>query len=203
MSCRCATIASCQQPVPETRPARQIQRGARAPRWLLVCAALLLGAPLSAAAEDRATGPGRVLSGFRDIPSLFGDIEAIVWVDDPNDDAPSGGLDILGVGLGRVDITAPAAVRESADLLRLGKSKKAVPKGMLVLDERTTKAFGVTTRNVEAAHLMLWPVEAEKDAWARARGLVDNGKLPTEVAPIQIRIKPKRKRNKHVVTAVD
>jgi hypothetical protein len=69
----------------------------------------------------------------RDIPSLFGDIEAIVWVDDPNDDAPSGGLDILGVGLGRVDITAPAAVRESADLLRSGKPKKAVPKGSGVL----------------------------------------------------------------------
>jgi len=69
----------------------------------------------------------------RDLPSLFGDIEPIVWLDDANDDAPPGGLDILGVGLGRIEVTKPAAIRRSADLLRSGKPKKAVPKGVALL----------------------------------------------------------------------
>jgi|GEM_PF-5971374 len=65
----------------------------------------------------------------RDIPSLFGEIEGIVWVDDAHGDAPDAGLDILGIGLGRVDVDDAKAVRKSDDLLKLGKVKKAVPAG--------------------------------------------------------------------------
>lgn len=79
----------------------------------------------------------------------------------------------------------------------------SMPEGVLVLDENTTKKFGVTTRNVSAAHLMLWPVGDGDDTWAQARGRVEQGKLPDEVAPIQVRITPRKKRDKHVVTTVD
>ena len=69
----------------------------------------------------------------RSIPSLFGRIDGLVWVDDDSGDAPSGGLDILGVGLGRVEISDPGPIRESEDLLKLGKVKKAVQRGPGVL----------------------------------------------------------------------
>jgi hypothetical protein len=79
----------------------------------------------------------------------------------------------------------------------------SMPEGILVLDEKTTKGFGITTRNVSAAHLMMWPVEDDAKAWSSARSQVDAGKLPDGVAPIQIRFTPKLKRDEHVVTNID
>jgi hypothetical protein len=68
-----------------------------------------------------------------DIASPFGDVDGLVWVADTEGDVPPGGLDISGVGLGRVDIDDPAPIRESDDLLKLGTRKKAVPGGAGVL----------------------------------------------------------------------
>ncbi len=68
-----------------------------------------------------------------DLPSLFGQVQGIVWLDDLEGDAGPGGLDILGVGLGRVDIADPGAIRGSDELLKAGKRKKAVSGGPGVL----------------------------------------------------------------------
>ena len=69
----------------------------------------------------------------RDIPSLFGEVDGVVWVDDPASEVFPAGLEILGVGLGRVDITDPGPIRDSEGLLKLGKVKKAVRAGPGVL----------------------------------------------------------------------
>ena len=118
----------------------------RARQAVVVAAMLgLLGAAAGApvvAQEPPECSPGRaydcVLPDWseavqRDIPSLFGDIEPVVWVDDPSGDVPPAGLDILGVGLGRVRISDPGGIRASDELLRLGKPKKAVREGPGVL----------------------------------------------------------------------
>ena len=57
----------------------------------------------------------------------------MAWVEDEQGDAPAGGLDILGVGVGRVRVESPAAVRGADGLLKQGKAKKAVPSGEAVL----------------------------------------------------------------------
>ncbi|MEX1336403.1 MAG: hypothetical protein AB1Z66_14015 [Candidatus Limnocylindrales bacterium] len=78
---------------------------------------------------ERTTGcvlPGWAASPVGDVPSLFGGIEGVAWIEDPAGDAPAGGVDILGVGIARVDIDDPAAVRKSKGLLKLGKAKRAV-----------------------------------------------------------------------------
>ena len=72
-------------------------------------------------------------SPARDVPSLFGEVQGAAWVADEPGDAPEGGLDILGVGVGRVSIDDPAAVRSADGLLKLGKVKKAVPSGEAIL----------------------------------------------------------------------
>ena len=68
-----------------------------------------------------------------DIPSAFGEIEGLVWVEDDLGDAPEGGLDIQAAGIGRVTIDEPKAVRETPGLRKLGKLKRAVPKGTSLL----------------------------------------------------------------------
>ena len=121
------------------RPA-YARRSAR-PTTALVISLALLGAGLAGtvAAQDLpACGDEPtydcVLSDWsaaeaRDITSPFGDVQGLVWLDDAQGDAPSGGLDILGAGLGRVDIDDPGAIRDSAGLLTAGKRKKAVRRG--------------------------------------------------------------------------
>ncbi len=69
----------------------------------------------------------------RDLPSLFGEISGIVWQADARGDAPADGLDILGAGLGRVDITEPGIIRESERLLKSGQRKKAVQAGPAIV----------------------------------------------------------------------
>jgi hypothetical protein len=68
-----------------------------------------------------------------DIASPFGDVDGLVWVDDARGDVPPGALDILGVGLGQVDIADPGPIRQSDDLLKLGSRKRAVPGGPAVV----------------------------------------------------------------------
>ena len=68
-----------------------------------------------------------------DIPSLFGEVEGITWVEDAAGDAPEGGLDILAAGIGRVTIDDPASVRKTAGVRKQGKIKKAVPAGTSLL----------------------------------------------------------------------
>jgi hypothetical protein len=64
-----------------------------------------------------------------DIASPFGVVDGVVWYDDARGDSAPGGLDILGVGVGRVEIEDAAAIRESDSLLRVGSRKKAVSSG--------------------------------------------------------------------------
>ena len=83
----------------------------------------------------------------RDVPSLFGEIEGVVWYDDPEGDAPPGGLDIRGVGLGLVDIGDPGVIRDADALLKAGKRKKAVRSGpgvvvRIVLDRPLEEVSG-------------------------------------------------------------
>lgn len=72
-------------------------------------------------------------SPVRDLPSIFGRVEGVAWIEDERGDAPEDGLDILGVGVGRVRIEDPAPVRSADGLLKLGRAKKAVPAGEAVL----------------------------------------------------------------------
>ena len=83
--------------------------------------------------STQCTLPSWSASPVRDVPSLFGEVEDVAWVEDEQGDAPAGGLDILGVGVGRVRVEAPAAVRGADGLLKQGKAKKAVPSGEAVL----------------------------------------------------------------------
>lgn len=99
--------------------------------------ASVVGAPVSAqdlppCDGERSTEcvlPAWSESPVSDIPSRFGSIEGIAWIEDAPGDAPDGALDILGVGIGRVDIADPGAVRKADGLLKLGKAKQAVNKG--------------------------------------------------------------------------
>ncbi len=67
------------------------------------------------------------------IPSPFGDVQGVVWIDDAAGDAPTDGLDILGSGLGRVDIDDPGAIRDASGLFFSGKRKKAVRRGPAIV----------------------------------------------------------------------
>jgi hypothetical protein len=69
----------------------------------------------------------------RDISSPFGAVDGVVWVEDERSDVAAAGLDILGVGLGRIEIDDVDALRESESLLRVGSRKKAVNGGSHLL----------------------------------------------------------------------
>ncbi len=108
---------------------------------LAVLASALSGVPAvaqgSPPCEAAPTGPC-VLQDWSGAPdgavaSPFGAVDGVVWFDDSRGDAPPAGLDIRSVGLGRVDISDPAAIRKSDDLLKLGGRKKAVTSGPHVL----------------------------------------------------------------------
>jgi hypothetical protein len=74
-------------------------------------------------------------SQLRDAPGLFGTIDAASgsWIDDEIGEVAPGALDITAVGVGSVTIDDAAAIRDSTDLLRLGKPAKAVKGGDGVL----------------------------------------------------------------------
>jgi hypothetical protein len=66
-------------------------------------------------------------------PSPFGAIEGTVWLEDPAGDAPPAGLDLQAVGIGSVEISDAAAVRDMEGLLKAGKVKQAVRPGRNVV----------------------------------------------------------------------
>ena len=117
-------------------------------RWL---AAAVAGASLSgmafsgpASAQEPVTClPGQAASecqlpawpedALRTVPSPFGTVEGTTWLDDVTGDAPPGGLDILSVGIGSVDIADVVAVRTMDGLLANGRVKRAVRPGRNVL----------------------------------------------------------------------
>jgi hypothetical protein len=110
---------------------------------VVACATALGAMPLPARAQDvplcsvsRTSDcrlPPWTASAADEAPSLFGRIDGTLWVDDEQGDAPVDGLDILGVGFGRVDIEDPTTVRRAAGLLKLGKAKRAVRPGANLL----------------------------------------------------------------------
>jgi hypothetical protein len=67
------------------------------------------------------------------LPSAFGTIEPGVWITDPAGDAPAGGLDILGVGVGRVPVRDAARLRRAGDVLRSGNRRQAIRDGPALL----------------------------------------------------------------------
>ena len=52
---------------------------------------------------------------------------------DPGGDAPAGGLDILGVGVGRVHVRDASSLRRAGDVLRVGNGRQAVRDGEALL----------------------------------------------------------------------
>jgi hypothetical protein len=68
-----------------------------------------------------------------EVPSPFGQVEGTIWLDDAKGDAPPGGVDILAVGIGGLDVTDAAALRDADWLLKLGKAKQAVRPGQNVV----------------------------------------------------------------------
>ena len=69
------------------------------------------------------------------LPSVFGAIDEGegTWIADPAGDVAADGLDILAVGVTRVEVTDAKAVRRSDGLLTRGTSKKAVKRGPVLL----------------------------------------------------------------------
>ena len=123
--------------IPERPSAR------RAISFALSLGLLASAASTSVAAQDLPScDSGRVAecvlpdwseSPVGDVPSLFGEVDGVAWIEDEPGDAPAGGLDILGVGVARVSIDDPAEVRGADWLLKQGKAKKAVPAGEGIL----------------------------------------------------------------------
>ena len=79
-----------------------------------------------------------------------------------------------------------------------------MPEGVLVLDEKASKAFEVTSRNVESAELVLWPV-AQNDAKA-FRAALESARtrsVPTTEPAKRIPFAPKGKPNRLSTTKVN
>lgn len=80
----------------------------------------------------------------------------------------------------------------------------SMPDGNLWLDPDTTRKFAVTTRNVSEATLLAWPIPAgDRAAEDAALKRMRARDLPSDRAPIRIRIPVKVERDKLVTTHVD
>ncbi len=79
----------------------------------------------------------------------------------------------------------------------------AMPEGLIVLDEATTKRFVVTTRNLASAELQAWPVQGGSEAFEQALSRVRARTLPQEAAPLRIPVTIAASRDRSVETAVD
>jgi hypothetical protein len=64
-----------------------------------------------------------------ELPSPFGALDGLVWLEDPAADAPTDVPDLRAVGIGRIDITEAGLLRDLDGLLKLGKVKQAVRPG--------------------------------------------------------------------------
>ncbi|MEO7330151.1 MAG: MG2 domain-containing protein, partial [Minicystis sp.] len=80
----------------------------------------------------------------------------------------------------------------------------AMSEGLILLDEATTKRFVITTRNVNAAEILAWPVTpGSADALAKALAKVRARELPEGGTPVVIPVSIKAERDRSVDTAVD
>jgi alpha-2-macroglobulin len=79
----------------------------------------------------------------------------------------------------------------------------AMPEGLIVLDEATTKRFVVTTRNLASVELQAWPVQGGGEAFEQALAKVRARSLPEEAAPLRIPVTIAASRDRSVETAVD
>jgi uncharacterized protein YfaS (alpha-2-macroglobulin family) len=79
----------------------------------------------------------------------------------------------------------------------------AMAEGQQVLDEEGSRAFEVTTRNVDRARLDVWEVEPSAAAWAQARTQLGARERPTGEPDLKIPIRPRAVRDEPVTTTVD
>lgn len=93
-------------------------------------------------------------------------------------------------------------VRFSVDVAPQAASV-AMAEGQQVLDEAGSRAFEVTTRNVEQARLDVWEVEPSAQAWAQARTQLGARERPLGEPAVKIAIRPRSVRDDEVTTKVD
>ncbi len=76
--------------------------------------------------------------------------------------------------------------------------------GLILLDEANTKRFVITTRNVNAAEIVAWPVTpGSAEALTKALAKVRARELPEGGTPVVIPVSVKAERDRSVDTAVD
>jgi uncharacterized protein YfaS (alpha-2-macroglobulin family) len=80
----------------------------------------------------------------------------------------------------------------------------AMPEGLILLDEATTKRFSITTRNVTSAEIVAWPVPpGDAAAFQQALSKVRVRELPEESMPIRIPVAIAAAPDRSVDTFVD
>jgi hypothetical protein len=79
----------------------------------------------------------------------------------------------------------------------------AMPEGLVLLDEATTKRFVVTTRNVSAAEIVAFPVPASAEELSKAIARVRALEVPEGGSPVVVPVSIEAKRDQSVETAVD
>lgn len=79
----------------------------------------------------------------------------------------------------------------------------SMPEGQQVLDEAGSRAFTVTSRNVEQAWLRLWEVEPSAAAWEQARRQLAAREQPADAPDLSLPIRPRAARDETVTTTVD
>jgi alpha-2-macroglobulin len=83
------------------------------------------------------------------------------------------------------------------------RASVAMAEGQQVLDAARSRAFAVTTRNVEEARLELWAVESSAQAWAQARAQLGTRERPVLDPDLSIPIRPRATRDEAVTTTID
>ncbi len=105
-----------------------------------------------------------------EVPSPFGQVQGTVWLDDVKGDAPPGGVDILAVGIGELDVTDAAVLRDADWLLKLGKAKQAVRPG----------------RNVVVRIMLDQPLDAVAEGHASVHVATDRDRSRSNNAPVGV-----------------
>lgn len=79
----------------------------------------------------------------------------------------------------------------------------SMPEGTMVLDDAASRAFTVTTRNVEKGELLAWEVEDTAEGLERARNRVINRDTPSDRPSAVIPFFPEDKPDEFVTTTLD
>lgn len=79
----------------------------------------------------------------------------------------------------------------------------SMAEGQQVLEEAASRAFTITSRNVEQARLELWEVEPSAAAWAQARQQLGAREAGSGTPDQIVAIRPKAVRDESVTTTVD